>query len=114
MTRSLLHSISGGHIKWQQHPVILIDFNEISHDTPQNLQKDLENTIVKEGQFHNLKIDAPFLKSKFKCNQSAAVGIKQIKEKGYADKYRHGNKKLYLMALNFSTEKRNLSEWKIE
>jgi len=55
-----------GQMKWRKHPVILIDFNEISHDTPQILQKDLENTIVKAGQVHNLKIDAPFLKSKFK------------------------------------------------
>ena len=55
-----------GHMKWRQHPVILIDFNEISHDTPQNLQKDLENTIIKACRLHNLKIDAPFLKSKFK------------------------------------------------
>ena len=50
----------------------------------------------------------------FKCNQNAAAGIIQIKEKGYADKYQESHKKLYLMALDSNTEKRNLPEWKIE
>ena len=50
----------------------------------------------------------------FKCNQSAAAGIKQIQKKGYAGKYQQSHKKLYLIALNFNTEKRNLAEWKIE
>ena len=50
----------------------------------------------------------------FKCNQSAAAGIKQIQKKGYADKYQESHKKIYLMALNFNTEKRNLAKWKIE
>ena len=28
--------------EWKPHPVILLDFNEISHDTPENLKLSLE------------------------------------------------------------------------
>ncbi len=49
----------------------------------------------------------------FKCNQSAQAGIDQIREKGYADQYRQRGKKIILMGINFDTEKRNISEWKI-
>lgn len=50
----------------------------------------------------------------FKCNQSARAGIRQIREKGYADPYRQSGKKIILMGINFDTEKRNVSEWLIE
>jgi len=49
----------------------------------------------------------------FKCNQSAQVGIDQIRKKGYADPYRQCGKKIILMGINFDTEKRNVAEWKI-
>jgi len=49
----------------------------------------------------------------FKCNQSAGEGIRQIREKGYADPYRSGDRKIILMGINFDTEKRNVSEWKV-
>ncbi|MDM8523502.1 ATP-binding protein [Desulfococcaceae bacterium HSG8] len=48
----------------------------------------------------------------FKCNQSAQAGIDQIREKGYADKYRQRGKKIILMGINFDSEERNISEWK--
>ena len=50
----------------------------------------------------------------FKCNQSAEAGIKQIQEKGYADKYKQSGKKIFFMGINFSTEKRNLADWNVE
>jgi hypothetical protein len=49
----------------------------------------------------------------FKCNQSADAAIAQIAEKGYAEKYKQSGKKVFMMGINFSTEKRNLSEWKV-
>ncbi len=49
----------------------------------------------------------------FKCNQSAQAGIDQIREKGYADRFRGRGKKIILMGINFDTGKRNVSEWKI-
>ncbi|MCP4346213.1 MAG: ATP-binding protein [Desulfobacterales bacterium] len=50
----------------------------------------------------------------FKCNQSADNGIEQIHEKGYAERYTQTGKKIILAGINFSTEKRNLAEWKTE
>ena len=50
----------------------------------------------------------------FKCNQSAEAGIKQIKDQGYVEKYRQSGKRIILMGINFSTEKRNLAAWKVE
>jgi len=50
----------------------------------------------------------------FKCNQSAAAGIRQIHDKGYADPYRQIGKKIILMGINFDMEKRNVLEWLIE
>ncbi len=50
----------------------------------------------------------------FKCNQSAKAAIKQIREKGYAEKYSGSGKEMILMGINFSTEKRNLAEWQVE
>jgi hypothetical protein len=50
----------------------------------------------------------------FKCNQSAEAGIRQIQEKGYAEKYRQSDKKIILVGINFSTEKRNLEAWKVQ
>ncbi len=50
----------------------------------------------------------------FKCNQSPEIGIKQIKDKDYTGPYVGGRKNVYLMGINFSTEKRNVVEWKRE
>ncbi|MCP4105125.1 MAG: ATP-binding protein [Desulfobacteraceae bacterium] len=50
----------------------------------------------------------------FKCNQSAEAAIKQIREKGYAEKYRQAKKKIIFTGINFSTEKRIPIEWKTE
>jgi hypothetical protein len=50
----------------------------------------------------------------FKCNQSAEAGIKQIKDQGYVEKYRQSGKRVILMGIDFSTEKRNLAAWQVE
>ncbi len=49
----------------------------------------------------------------FKCDQSAKSGLKQIREKGYDEKYRKTGKKLILMGINFDSEKKNVAEWEI-
>ncbi len=49
----------------------------------------------------------------FKCNQSAQKGVDQIIKKKYADKYLQSGKKMILMGINFDSQKRNVSEWKI-
>jgi len=50
----------------------------------------------------------------FKCNRSAKAAISQIRKKGYAEKYKQGGKKIFLLGINFSTEKRIPVEWKVE
>lgn len=46
--------------------------------------------------------------------QSAEQAVKQIKEKSYADKYKLKDKEIILIGINFSTEKKNVSEHLIE
>ncbi len=50
----------------------------------------------------------------FKCDQNAGRAIRQIREKGYAEKYRAGDSRIILMGINFGSEERNIKEWKIE
>jgi hypothetical protein len=50
----------------------------------------------------------------FKCNQSADAALKQIRDKSYDLKYRQTGKKIIRMGINFETEKKNISEWKVE
>jgi hypothetical protein len=50
----------------------------------------------------------------FKCNQSADRAIEQIKEKNYVSRITyHGlRQKIYLIGINFDTNKRNITDWK--
>ncbi len=50
----------------------------------------------------------------FKCNQSSDEAITQIRDKNYAQGFMGDAKKIILMGIDFSTEKRNISEWKYE
>ena len=50
----------------------------------------------------------------FKCGQSAEAGLRQIYEKGYADRYRGLGKKLMLMGIGFDSGKRCVSGWRME
>ena len=49
-----------------------------------------------------------------KCNQAAEKAIEQIKEKKYFEKHLTGNRKIFLLGINFDTEARRISEWKLE
>ena len=44
----------------------------------------------------------------FKCNQSADIALKQIKDKGYAKGYIADKRKIYLIGINFDTEKKQI------
>lgn len=50
----------------------------------------------------------------FKCNQSAEIAIKQIKDKKYAERYRGLGKKIVLLGIDFDSGERNIREWRIE
>ena len=50
----------------------------------------------------------------FKLDRSAEEALEQLKSRGYADKYRDTGKKLILVGVNFSSEKREVDEFTIE
>ncbi|HHJ51362.1 MAG TPA: AAA family ATPase, partial [Phaeodactylibacter sp.] len=50
----------------------------------------------------------------FKLNRSAQEALEQLKDRGYADKYRDTGKKIILIGVNFSTEKREVDELAVE
>ena len=50
----------------------------------------------------------------FKCNLSAQAAIKQIKKKGYAERYKHLGKEIFLLGIDCNTKEKNLKEWKVE
>ena len=47
----------------------------------------------------------------FKLDQSAAAALEQIESKEYAIKYQLDSRPLYKIGVNFSSEKRTLTEW---
>lgn len=49
----------------------------------------------------------------FKVDSSAEDALKQIEENKYAEPYEKSGKKVFKIGANFSTEERNLTEWKI-
>ena len=50
----------------------------------------------------------------FKFNQSAEKAIEQIREKKYYEPYMKEKKTIHLLGINFSTEEKNIIEWKDE
>ncbi|MFQ5631593.1 MAG: PD-(D/E)XK nuclease domain-containing protein [bacterium] len=49
-----------------------------------------------------------------KCNQSAAKAIAQIREKGYHEKYVQSGRKIFLLGINFDTNERAITDWRME
>ncbi len=52
--------------EWKAHPVVLLDFNEISHDTPENLSQGLESSLRNTGQTYDLLLQESLVKELFK------------------------------------------------
>ncbi|MGP8322210.1 MAG: AAA family ATPase [Methanosarcinaceae archaeon] len=49
-----------------------------------------------------------------KCNQAAEKAIAQIRSKRYHEKHLQDNRQIILMGINFSTEERRITDWKLE
>jgi len=80
----------------------------------------LEADIISEAATNKGRIDC-VLKCpnliyviEFKFNQSSDKAIEQIKEKKYYEPYLKERKPLHLLGINFSTEEKNIVEWKEE
>jgi len=52
--------------EWKPYPVIVIDFNEISHDTPENLKLGLESSLRNTGQTYDIQLSESLLKEQFR------------------------------------------------
>ncbi|MCQ2308240.1 MAG: PD-(D/E)XK nuclease domain-containing protein, partial [Bacteroidales bacterium] len=48
----------------------------------------------------------------FKLDGTAAEALKQIEDKGYAEPYAADKRKLFRIGVSFSSENRNIVEWK--
>ncbi len=46
-----------------------------------------------------------------KCNHSSQKAVKQIMDKKYYEKYTETGREIYLMGINFDTEKRSIDDW---
>ncbi len=51
--------------EWEEYPVVMLDFNQISHDTPENMSISLERTMHKIAASYQVSSDAPLLKDQF-------------------------------------------------
>ncbi len=47
----------------------------------------------------------------FKLDESAQAAMQQIQQKGYGDKYRHLEKKIVSLGINFSSVSKSVSDW---
>jgi hypothetical protein len=54
-----------GNWSWDAFPVVLLDFNAISHDTPENFRLDLEMSLVQSAHSADIDLRHPLLKGKF-------------------------------------------------
>ncbi len=52
--------------EWKKHPVVILDFNGISHDSPENLQTGLEERMQNIAQTWGIELKSRLLKEKFK------------------------------------------------
>jgi hypothetical protein len=49
-----------------------------------------------------------------KIDQTAAVALQQIEQRGYANAFAGDSRKLFKIGINFSSEKKLIDDWKIE
>ena len=58
--------IYNSNYEWKKHPVIVIDFNEISLDTPEILEQSLSRYLDEKAQCFNINLSGLTVKEKFK------------------------------------------------
>lgn len=51
--------------KWEKHPIVMIDFNDIDHHNPEELRKGLLNRIAEISKNYNVAITSPQLSRGF-------------------------------------------------
>ena len=64
--------------EWEKHPVVLIDFNQISHDTPESLKAGLESSLRGIGQLNQIQLNESLLKAFSKRSNEATKDPKKL------------------------------------
>ncbi len=54
-----------GRWDWQPHPVVVLDFNQIAHDTPENLHLGLMRALEQIAESYQLSLREPLLQGRF-------------------------------------------------
>jgi len=54
-----------GRWDWAEYPIILFDFNTLSHDTPDHFRLDLERSLIRTAAKFGIHLEEPLLKGKF-------------------------------------------------
>jgi len=54
-----------GRWEWQPHPVLVLDFNQIARDTPENLRLGLVRALDHKAQGYQLALSDPLLEGRF-------------------------------------------------
>ncbi len=54
-----------GNWEWQKHAVIALDFNEIAHDTPENMEISLNIVLTRTAESAKIVLKTPLADSKF-------------------------------------------------
>ena len=60
-----------------------------------------------------IKTDKYIYLLELKTDQTAAAALAQIEEKGYAAPYAADGRQLFKLGLNFSTQSKQIDEWKL-
>ena len=60
-----------------------------------------------------IKTDKYIYLFEFKFNSTASIALKQILDKGYADKFRNDKREIICIGVNYSSEDRNIDGWLI-
>ena len=93
---------------WEPHPVVLLDFNQISHDTPEILEAGLKEALDTIAQAHNITLRKQLLKEHFlhlllrlseQTGQSVVVLIDEY-DKPIIDHLGHGPEALDIARAN--------------
>lgn len=105
-------------------------FCNIPYELVTDLEKHYQNVLFIVSSLMGFYVDAEFhtnrgradliLKTsdfiyimEFKLDGTVKEAIRQIEERGYAEPFAHDSRKLIKLAVNFSSQTRNIEEWKV-
>ena len=97
--------------KWEKHPVLRFDFSAGDLITIDQLDTLIAFTLSSYEKKYGITPKG-FYVIEIKYDQSAEEALDQIDRKGYAGKYRPDGRPVTNVGISFSSEERNITEWK--